>query len=50
MPDLPITRLNRVLDRLDTEDDDNIRADLIDEAIGLADADRAAERAWREYR
>lgn len=29
--------LNRVLDRLDTEDNDTVRADLIDEALDILD-------------
>ena len=42
--------IDHILDRLDVENADNIRADLNDEAIGLADSDPAAARAWKDYR
>lgn len=47
----PLTQLRRIMDALDTEDDDQRRADLIDAGIGLADAwpGRVAEE-WRQYR
>lgn len=47
---LLLGRLNRVLDRLDVEEDEAIRSDLLDEAIGLADADPVCADAWAAYR
>lgn len=39
-----------ILDRLDVEDNDSIRADLIEEAMILADLDDECETAWAAYR
>lgn len=43
-------QLHRIMDRLDREDDDHVRADLIHEAIGLADEDEECRREWQAYR
>lgn len=43
-------RMWSVLDQLDVEEDDRRRADLIDEAIDLADRDPHAAAEWRAYR
>lgn len=45
-----VLALWKVLDRLDVEEDDAIRADLIDEAIGLSDLDADAAAEWKAYR
>jgi hypothetical protein len=45
-----IDRLYEILDRLDVEDNDEARADLIDEAIGLADISDECAKEWRAYR
>ncbi len=42
--------LYRIMDRLDVEDDDNVRAGLIDEAIGLTERSRACADAWKAYK
>jgi hypothetical protein len=47
---LDIDLLNDILDRLDVEEDDHVRADLIDEAIELADRDSACAAEWLNYR
>jgi hypothetical protein len=46
-----IERIRRVMNELDLEEDDNRRADLIDEGIGLADeyGGQVAEE-WGSYR
>jgi hypothetical protein len=43
-------RLWPILDRLDVEDVDQIRADLIDAAIGCADRCPTALSDWKAYR
>ena len=45
-----LRRLREVMNQLDTEDDDNVRADLIDEAIGLSDIDVTCAEEWGDYR
>lgn len=45
-----VLALWKVLDKLDPEEDDNVRADLIDEAIGLSDLDADAAAEWAAYR
>ena len=42
-------RINALLDRLDTEDDEEVRADLIDEAIELTEMDEACAQIWNDY-
>lgn len=39
-----------ILDRLDVEDDDNVRADLFEEAMILGDIDPECATEWSNYR
>lgn len=43
-------RMWTILDQLDVEEDDRRRAELIDEAIDLADRDPHCASDWRGYR
>jgi hypothetical protein len=45
-----LAALRNIMDRLDNEDDDAYRADLIDDAIGLADHCRDCAQEWADYR
>jgi hypothetical protein len=45
-----VAQAERLLDRLDTEDDDYERAILIDDMIELADLYPQVAEMWRQYR
>lgn len=45
-----VEALRRVLDKLDTEEDEDVRADLIHHAIHFADSDLSARVEWENYR
>ena len=45
-----LVNLYKILDQLDVEDDDRVRADLIEAAIDIADSDPVATAEWKAYR